>query len=425
MEKHPGEIITDNYPLDRGKISAMEGGTRVPLIITGPGIQAGVKTHVMANGLDFYPTILSLTGSERPEDKHLDGCDLSRLLLDDPTNPTLVLESDGSVRDTMVWHFPHGVAMESTIRIGDFKLIRNYDHVNNPNSQELELYQLYDSQNGSVTRVDIEEAKNLTKIESKRAKRMNHRLSEKLSEMNASYPFYNPAYQNSLPNKDKVPSVLGHVRADSGEVSFTFQENGAKVVKAELIYTRNGGTKVEEWFKVEATLDGNQKATAELPEGTTHYFINLIDENHFLVSYPEVIDTISQRKTKSNYSATALPAPGSTAAKGFPKSNESSPSMVGKWSKQIEQRDSDRNGRVTLVEYLAPFERAFQLRDKNKDYQLSLQEFPREKTLAQADANGDQQLSKEEFLGLHRRHFKRHDTNGDGAITADEGVGNK
>ncbi|MDB4353940.1 sulfatase-like hydrolase/transferase, partial [Akkermansiaceae bacterium] len=36
MEGHPGEIITDNYPLDRGKISIMEGGTRVPLIITGP-----------------------------------------------------------------------------------------------------------------------------------------------------------------------------------------------------------------------------------------------------------------------------------------------------------------------------------------------------------------------------------------------------
>ena len=34
MERHPGETITDNYPLDRGKISAMEGGTRVPLIIT-------------------------------------------------------------------------------------------------------------------------------------------------------------------------------------------------------------------------------------------------------------------------------------------------------------------------------------------------------------------------------------------------------
>ena len=63
------EIITDNYPLDKGKISAMEGGTRVPLIITGPGIQKGVESDVMVNGLDFYPTLLTLTGTERPKDK--------------------------------------------------------------------------------------------------------------------------------------------------------------------------------------------------------------------------------------------------------------------------------------------------------------------------------------------------------------------
>jgi len=48
-----GEVITDNYPLDKGKISAMEGGTRVPLIITGPGIPKGIESDVMVNGLDF------------------------------------------------------------------------------------------------------------------------------------------------------------------------------------------------------------------------------------------------------------------------------------------------------------------------------------------------------------------------------------
>ena len=55
MEGHPGEVITDNYPLDRGKISAMEGGTRVPFLVAGPGVPAGVESEVMVNGLDFYP----------------------------------------------------------------------------------------------------------------------------------------------------------------------------------------------------------------------------------------------------------------------------------------------------------------------------------------------------------------------------------
>ena len=86
MEGHPGEIYTDNYPLDRGKISLMEGGTRVPLIITGPGIPKGVKSNVMVNGLDFYPTILSWIDAVPQAEKHFDGLDRSRLLSRDPTN---------------------------------------------------------------------------------------------------------------------------------------------------------------------------------------------------------------------------------------------------------------------------------------------------------------------------------------------------
>ena len=41
MEGGGNEIYTDNHPLDRGKISLKEGGTRVPLVITGPGIPHG------------------------------------------------------------------------------------------------------------------------------------------------------------------------------------------------------------------------------------------------------------------------------------------------------------------------------------------------------------------------------------------------
>jgi uncharacterized sulfatase len=64
MEGDRNAIYTDNYPLDQGKISVMEGGTRVPLIIAGPNIPQGVQSDVMVNGLDFYPTLLSLTGTE-------------------------------------------------------------------------------------------------------------------------------------------------------------------------------------------------------------------------------------------------------------------------------------------------------------------------------------------------------------------------
>ncbi|NQV35908.1 MAG: sulfatase [Phycisphaeraceae bacterium] len=305
MEQVPNQVITDNYPLDRGKISAMEGGTRVPLIVVGPGIEAGVQTDVMVNGLDFYPTILSLVGIDKPKAKHLDGCDLTSLLKQDPTDPSLIRRANGSVRDTMVWHFPHSVALESTIRMGDYKLIRNYDHVNNAATPELELYRLYQTKDGRQTRVDIEEAKNLVSSMPDKAAAMNRRLMDMLTEMKASTPYYNPAFRGALPHKQDVPSVLSH-RQKGGSVEFTYRENGAEVVRANLIYTLNGGHRYEEWFRKPATLVSGSRVMVQLPEATTHYFINLIDENRFLVSYPEALDMVTKNKSKKPYSLTAL-----------------------------------------------------------------------------------------------------------------------
>ena len=45
----PGEIITDNFPLDRGKINLEEGGVRVPYIVCGPDIKFGQESEVMVN----------------------------------------------------------------------------------------------------------------------------------------------------------------------------------------------------------------------------------------------------------------------------------------------------------------------------------------------------------------------------------------
>jgi len=305
MEAHPGEIITDNYPLDKGKISAMEGGVRVPLVIVGPGIPAGVQSDVVVNGLDFYPTILSWVGAKRPERKILDGSDLSTLLRKDPTDPALVLDHDQKTRDTMVWHFPHGVALESTIRIGGYKLIRNYDHRYNRGTEPLELYQLYKSENGKQIRVDIEEAKNLARADPKRAKLMNERLTEILTEMKASYPYYNAACRRVGAERKQIPTAVSH-RRDGETVELVFRENGAKVVRVDLIYTLNGHARYEEWFRSSATFSDDRTVTASLPRGTTHFFLNLIDANGFLVSSPELPDQSHLRRHREKYAKYAI-----------------------------------------------------------------------------------------------------------------------
>lgn len=301
MEGHPGEIITDNYPLDRGKISAMEGGTRVPLIITGPGIQKGVESDVMVNGLDFYPTLLTLTGTPQPKHKKLDGSDLSELLLRDPINPNLVKDKDGRTRDTMVWHFPHSVALESTIRVGGYKLVRNYNHRYDKGTTELELYHLYEKVKDRQVRVDIEEANNLASSKPDLAKELNNKLSSILQEMDASYPYYNPQANKVGADKKMVPKVNSHKRVND-QVVFQYIENGAKVIRGDLIYTLNGGNRYEEWDRLKAGKKNNREIRFTLPSGTTHYFLNLIDENNFLVSYPATPDYSELSKTKKQFS---------------------------------------------------------------------------------------------------------------------------
>jgi uncharacterized sulfatase len=310
MEGTPDEVIADNAPLDEGKIHLQEGGVRVPLIITGPGIKAGGDSDVMVNGLDVYPTILSLVGAQKEEDRKFDGCDLSFLLLKDPTDPTLVKDASGKVRDTMIWHFPSSVWMESSIRVGDYKLMRNYDHLGGLNSRwsrkkapPLELYRLYNTENGEAVRVDIEEQNNLVEALPEKARELDQRLTKMLTEMNATYPSYNPHCSAELPHKELVPAVAGHQRKGRN-VEITYKEQGARVAGADLIYTTEGDHPRAEWFRRPAKLKPGHKVAVTLPPGTTHYFIYLLDENNFLVTYPDLPEV--DRRKKPRPSDTAL-----------------------------------------------------------------------------------------------------------------------
>ena len=304
MEAVPGERITDNAPLDKGKINAKEGGVRVPLIITGPGIRAGTESQAMINGLDFYPTILTWTGTPKPASQRLDGADLARYLVSDAAQTDRILGPDGRPRDTMVWHFPHS-QMQSTIRQGNYKLIRNWEKYLQPkpsqNQVGLALYQLYDPQGN---RLDIEESQNLADAQPEKAQYLDKKLQQYLDEMKASQPYYNPVCKAPLHGKDAVCQPLMHGQ-DDRRVWATYRERGGKLVRADLIYTDNGGERYEEWYRVPARIKEG-RGEAELPAGTTHYVFNLIDENHFLISYPKMSSERNEMKSKQKHSTEAF-----------------------------------------------------------------------------------------------------------------------
>jgi len=64
-----------------GKVSTWEGGYRVPAIFRWPGrIPAGVSTPAFATAMDLYVTFIKLAGGTVPDDRPIDGIDLSPVL---------------------------------------------------------------------------------------------------------------------------------------------------------------------------------------------------------------------------------------------------------------------------------------------------------------------------------------------------------
>ena len=79
-----GSLVTyaNNGPLSGGKYTLLEGGVRVPIIVSYPkSFQQSKVSDEMVSTMDLLPTICSLAGAEIPE--NIDGLDLSGHLIKD------------------------------------------------------------------------------------------------------------------------------------------------------------------------------------------------------------------------------------------------------------------------------------------------------------------------------------------------------
>ncbi len=104
-----------NYPLRGGKGDFFEGGIRVPCIIKWPArIPGNQIIHNFLSSLEIFPTILSATGTDKPDDLILDGFDMLPLL----TGVQKDLE-----REEMFWEARGKIAARS----GDWKMVDNID----------------------------------------------------------------------------------------------------------------------------------------------------------------------------------------------------------------------------------------------------------------------------------------------------------
>ena len=124
-----GKKHTHNKPLSSGKGSAHEGGVRVPMIASWPGVTApGSKTDHPVIIEDFFSTILEIAGIQDAEQIGgvIDGISFVHAL----RGRTEPIPSERALH----WHFPNhwgpkgpGIGPSSAIRRGDWKLIHYYD----------------------------------------------------------------------------------------------------------------------------------------------------------------------------------------------------------------------------------------------------------------------------------------------------------
>ncbi len=120
-----GPAHSHNHPLASGKGSALEGGTRIPLVIRWPGtVAAGRKTAAPVISHDHFPTLLQIAGIECPPEhaRTVEGISLVPLLQGD--------KKAIDAKRPLFWHMPHfwgpkgpGILPFSSIRQGPWKLI--------------------------------------------------------------------------------------------------------------------------------------------------------------------------------------------------------------------------------------------------------------------------------------------------------------
>jgi arylsulfatase A-like enzyme len=161
-----------NEPLSWGKGSLWEGGMRVPLIVSGPGIEAGTASDVRTVSLDFFPTFAELAGVADTLPGDLDGGSLL---------PVLYNEGAGDIerdRDELIFHFgqpsgqPNSVAA-SSVYLDEYKLLKFYD------TGELHLYDVY---------ADPAEQNNLADSLPAKVDELHDILTQYLDEVDARIP---------------------------------------------------------------------------------------------------------------------------------------------------------------------------------------------------------------------------------------------
>ncbi len=158
--------MTPNLPLRGHKITAYEGGIRVPMIVKWPGVTNKPKRNNYPVVIqDVYASVLELAGLSKQQPDLTDSYSFLPMVKGKAMNRNR----------EFIWHYPNLYDVEpfSIIRKGDWKLIYFY------NDQHHELYNIKE---------DIGEANNLAEKHPNKVKNLSVSLSDYLRNAKAVRP---------------------------------------------------------------------------------------------------------------------------------------------------------------------------------------------------------------------------------------------
>lgn len=180
---HGAQGRMGNAPLSGGKGAVTEGGLRVPFLVRGPGIPAGVCSRVPVTVCDLFPTVLRLSGIAAPVPAGVEGGSLVPVL-HDPQGRGAVLRP----REELVFHFPHydlnNGGPATAILVGNHKLVRNYER------NSIRLFDL---------ETDPTETHDLSAQQPDRSRDLDTRLTAYLRDVGAQMATPNPNYDPNAP----------------------------------------------------------------------------------------------------------------------------------------------------------------------------------------------------------------------------------
>ena len=160
-----GGGLRGNAPLEGAMGDLTEGGIRVPFVVRGPGVPAGQYCSEPTAGWDILPTLYDLAGGTAPLPQTLDGVSIAETFA---KGDAAEVTRPG---DALIFHFPwYNGEPESSIRRGDFKLLKNLD------TQKSALYQLSE---------DLSEKNDLSASYPEMAATMEQQMTEYLDSVGA------------------------------------------------------------------------------------------------------------------------------------------------------------------------------------------------------------------------------------------------